>query len=58
MDCVICQAKILPNKIGWTKGHNALPIKDGRCCDTCNQEVIEERIKASIYPKIQILHLN
>ena len=31
MNCSICQGPIDP--VGtWTKGHNAWPINDGRCC--------------------------
>jgi len=37
--CVICGAKI------DGLGHNAVPVKDGRCCDTCNTtRVIPERL--------------
>lgn len=33
-------------KIFWTDGHNAEPLKDGRCCSVCNEtKVIPERIK-------------
>lgn len=27
------------------RGNNALPIKDGLCCDSCNYYVIIERLK-------------
>lgn len=38
--CVICGAPI-PDGIG----HNAAPVKDGRCCDACNTtRVIPERL--------------
>jgi len=26
-------------------GNNAMPLKQGRCCDDCNDDVIMERIK-------------
>lgn len=39
MKCVICAETIK----GY--GNNALPLKDGRCCDRCNAAVISERIK-------------
>lgn len=46
MKCCICGGEI-ENKFGWDRGNNALPIKDGRCCDTCNDmEVIPARLKA------------
>jgi len=51
-DCCICGKKIdamvSPDtgKEIWTKGHNALPVKDGRCCSWCNNEkVIPERMR-------------
>lgn len=38
--CCICNK----NYSNW--GNNALPIKDGRCCDECNNTiVIEARLK-------------
>ena len=41
MKCVICD-----NEIYTEYGHNAEPVKDGRCCDMCNQTVvIPRRIK-------------
>ena len=52
-DCCICSDKIdlhlhpVTGKVYWDKGHNANPIKDGRCCDDCNSKyVIPERITA------------
>jgi hypothetical protein len=24
----------------WTKGHNAQPVADGRCCSVCNDTVV------------------
>jgi hypothetical protein len=24
----------------WTHGHNALPVKDGRCCTQCNESKV------------------
>ena len=39
--CCICNGPIDPHKtrdgeVYWTAGHNALPVKDGRCCTQCN----------------------
>jgi len=31
MPCSICMVPIMPER-----SHNAQPINDGRCCDTCN----------------------
>ena len=39
MKCVICNNKIDTNKY-WDKGHNAEPIKNGRCCSACNTTVV------------------
>jgi|3_EtaG_2_1085321.scaffolds.fasta_scaffold11552_6 hypothetical protein len=48
--CCICNGPIDDHvtpegKVYWTDGHNALPIKDGRCCTPCNASVISARIK-------------
>ena len=41
MNCSICK-----DKINGKYGHNAQPINNGRCCDTCNLiYVIPQRIK-------------
>ena len=42
MKCCICGEKIEVNAIsGWEQGNNAEPVvKDGRCCDLCNAEVV------------------
>ena len=40
--CCLCGCKIE----GW--GNNALPLKEGTCCDVCNMQVIQARI-AMIY---------
>ena len=34
-------------EVYWTKGHNAQPVNDGRCCDTCNDtRVLPARMAA------------
>jgi len=44
--CVICSGDIdhhidpSTGKCYWTLGHNAAPVKDGRCCDTCNATAV------------------
>ena len=44
MICSICEITKI-NEFG-TSSHNAQPINDGRCCDTCNlMYVIPQRIK-------------
>lgn len=42
--CVICGERILPNQSGWDKGHNAQPLEEGRCCDSCNHSVVLYRM--------------
>ena len=42
-DCVICGLKIeiiTDGDFEWTEGHNAEPIKQGRCCTYCNDTVV------------------
>jgi len=39
MKCSICQKNIFGH------GHNAQPMTNGRCCDSCNMDVIMERAK-------------
>ena len=49
MKCSICHGPIDKHthpetgEVYWTKGHNAQPINDGRCCDTCNDTVVITR---------------
>jgi len=43
MDCVICENVIEPNANGWDKGNNAWPVKQGKCCDTCDENVVIPR---------------
>ena len=39
--CDICGGPILPNPIsGWDLGHNAEPVREGRCCDSCNDGIV------------------
>jgi hypothetical protein len=52
MNCSICKKLIGKEASGWDSGHNAWPVKDGRCCETCNnQMVIPTRIIALGYSK-------
>ena len=45
MKCLICKEKITPDPDGWEGGHNAEPILNGRCCNTCNEYVLVLRLK-------------
>lgn len=43
--CSICKSPIHPHKdedgvVYWEHGHNAQPITNGRCCDTCEANVV------------------
>jgi hypothetical protein len=45
MKCSICKYEIEKQydpdgKMYWDSGHNAQPINDGRCCNTCNGIVV------------------
>jgi hypothetical protein len=45
MKCCLCGNDI-EIKHGWKEGNNALPLKDGRCCDACNlRKVLPARFK-------------
>jgi hypothetical protein len=65
MDCVICGKTIEPllhpttGEVAWTHGNNAEPIKEGRCCDDCNWNVVIPRrydeALGSRYPQQQCL---
>lgn len=45
MKCCLCNQEIEVEISGWDEGNNALPLKDGRCCDECNNaKVIPARI--------------
>lgn len=39
LSCSICSKPILP-EYGWSGGHNAQPVNDGRCCSDCNTKVV------------------
>ena len=41
MKCIICKDNIKVHELsGWSEGHNAEPVKSGRCCDDCNDDVV------------------
>lgn len=40
LKCCICNKEIVPDENDWDRGNNALPVKDGRCCDECNWSVV------------------
>jgi len=47
--CSICNQPVQPNANGWTGGHNAEPINDGRCCDQCNDRIVIPTRIVAIY---------
>ena len=43
--CIICKDNIEHKTdpqgvVYWTEGNNALPVADGRCCDSCDCRVV------------------
>jgi hypothetical protein len=41
VECSICGGPIdVPPGSTWTRGHNAQPVNDGRCCSECNNGVV------------------
>jgi hypothetical protein len=44
MKCVLCNEEIKTNAAGWDGGNNAEPLAEGRCCSTCNEDVILARM--------------
>lgn len=57
--CCICgdNIQVQVDKDGnvvWRDGHNASPVEQGRCCDTCNSEsVVPRRMAISRHLPIQ-----
>ena len=46
---MICKKKIKPDPNGWDGGHNAEPVRHGRCCGYCNDLVITPYRIAEFY---------
>jgi len=46
MECSICKKEIdvvkhpKTKKVVWDEGHNAQPATNGRCCTSCNEDVV------------------
>ena len=38
--CIICDGDIAVDRSGWRHGHNAMPVRQGRCCGECNALVV------------------
>ena len=59
MICSICEGEIEvkatpEGEIYWDRGNNAEPVNSGRCCDTCNyQVVVPARFKVLLKDTLQ-----
>jgi len=38
--CSICGGDIDVQPHGWSGGHNALPVAEGKCCTECNNNIV------------------
>ena len=58
MDCSICKEPIEVTSYGWAEGNNALPVNDGRCCDSCDMtKVLPARMEAlRTYSREELIH--
>jgi hypothetical protein len=59
MNCSICEGKIEiqrtpEGKVYWDQGHNADPVTDGRCCETCNVTKVIPARMARIVGKVAV----
>jgi hypothetical protein len=51
MKCCLCK-KVIEVKGTWKEGNNAMPLKEGRCCDKCNNtKVLPARLANYIKEK-------
>lgn len=59
MKCCLCDQEIAIQGTGWKEGHNADPLKQGRCCKVCNDtRVIPARLGMSSNPGSKALFLH
>jgi len=60
MQCSICSGSIDEHRhpetgeVYWTEGHNAEPVNDGRCCTSCNENVVMRARLQKIFPDSRI----
>ena len=60
MKCCLCGEQIdrkytEKGELYWDKGNNAQPLKEGRCCDLCdNMKVIPERLRRAIKERKEV----
>ena len=43
LKCAICGQAIGVDEYGWAGGHNPQPVTEGKCCESCNEEVVLPR---------------
>jgi len=56
MICSICSNEIGTDENGWSGGHNAKPVTNGRCCEPCNREIVfPAELKQAGYSQLEIL---
>ena len=60
MQCSICGGPVDEHRhpetgeVYWTEGHNAEPVNDGRCCTSCNANVVMRARLQKIFPGYRI----
>ena len=53
MKCILCKYEIEVEISGWSEGHNAQPLAEGRCCSDCNEfDVLPARIQQVKYSSL------
>jgi hypothetical protein len=52
--CVICGSEIMREWNGWDGGHNAEPVKEGRCCAPCNYTIVVPTRIRMVYARRQV----
>ena len=46
MKCAYCHQDIQPElRSGWDQGNNGEPLVNGRVCNSCNELVLQERLR-------------
>jgi hypothetical protein len=51
MKCCLCKKEIPVEANGYAEGHNAEPLRKGRCCNECNLAIIIPLRLVGRYPK-------
>ena len=54
---MICGDEIPTQLSGWSEGHNADPVSEGRCCDLCNDvKVLPARLDRMLNSRVALLN--